>query len=108
MVCDHPVRQFERYESAESRINLLRGTSRRHCDVDETRDWSRQSKRKTINFQLGDDSIGGRTRARKRQFLSPGVHIFHISTEGKSVVMLSPAVHTFHISTERKKHPHLG
>ena len=84
MACDLLVHQYERYKSAESRINLLHGTSRRCCDVDETRDWSRLSKLKTISFQLGDDSIGGRTRARKRQFLSPVVHIFHISTERKT------------------------
>ena len=83
MVCDLLVHQYERYKSAESRINLLHGTSRRCCDVDETRDWSRLSKLKTISFQLGDDSIGGRTRVRKRQFLSPAVHIFHISTARK-------------------------
>jgi len=84
MVCSHLVRQLERCKSVESRINLLHGTSRRCGDVDETRDWSRLSKLKTISFQLGDDSIGGRTRARKRQFLSPAVHIFHISTERKT------------------------
>jgi hypothetical protein len=44
MVCDHLVHQRERCKSAESRINLLLGTSPRYCDVDETRDWSRQSK----------------------------------------------------------------
>jgi 23S rRNA-intervening sequence protein len=32
---------------AESRINLLHGTSRRHCNVDKTRDWSRQSNSKS-------------------------------------------------------------
>ena len=84
MACDLLVHQYERYKSAESRINLLHGTSRRCGDVDETRDWSRLSKLKTISFQLGDDSIGGGTRARKRQFLSPAVHIFHISTERKT------------------------
>jgi len=53
MVCDLLVRQFERCKSAESRISLLLGTSRRYCDVDKTRDWFRLSKQKTINSQLG-------------------------------------------------------
>jgi len=78
MACDHPVRQYERCKSAESRINLLLGTPPRYCDVDGTRDWSRLSKRKTINFQLGEDSIGSGTRTRKRQFFIPSrAHFSH-------------------------------
>ena len=50
MVCDHLVHQCQRCKSAESRINLLLGTSPRHCDVDETRDWSRQSKFENDQF----------------------------------------------------------
>jgi hypothetical protein len=50
MACDRPVHQRERCKSAESRINLLLGTPLRHCDVDETRDWSRHSNTKTIGF----------------------------------------------------------
>jgi hypothetical protein len=46
MVCGHLVHQRERCKSAESRINLLLGTSPRYCDVDGTRDWSRLSNRK--------------------------------------------------------------
>jgi hypothetical protein len=53
MACDLLVHQFERCKSAESRISLLLGTSRRYCDVDKTRDWFRLSKQKTINSQLG-------------------------------------------------------
>jgi hypothetical protein len=87
MACGHLVHQYERCKSAESRINLLHGTSPRYCDVDETRDWSRLSKSKMINFQLGDDIIGASTRARKRrrlgEMLSPAMHISHISTEGE-------------------------
>jgi hypothetical protein len=81
MACGHLVRQNERCKSAESRINLLHGTSRRYCDMDETRDWSRLSKRKTINFQLGDDSIGRDFRERKRQFFIPiSTHSSHFHT----------------------------
>jgi hypothetical protein len=71
MACDLLVHQFERCRSAESRISLLRGTSRRYCDVDETRDWSRHSKQKTINSRLGDDSIWSDLRTRKRQLSYP-------------------------------------
>jgi hypothetical protein len=71
MACGLLVHQFERCKSAESRINLLPGTSRRYCDVDETRDWSRLSKQKTINSRLGDDSIGNESRARKRGICYP-------------------------------------
>jgi len=46
MACDHSVHQREHCKSAESRINLLHGTSLCYCDVDETRDWSRLPKRK--------------------------------------------------------------
>jgi len=71
MACDLLVHQFERCRSAESRISLLRGTSRRYCDVDETRDWSRHSKQKTINSLLGDDSIWSDSRTRKSQISYP-------------------------------------
>ncbi len=71
MACDLLVRQFERCKSAKSRISLLHGTSPRHCDMDETRDWSRLSKQKTINSRLGDDSIGSETCPRKSEFLYP-------------------------------------
>ena len=50
MACGLLVRQFERCESAESRINLLHGTPPRYCDVDETRDWSRLSKHENDQF----------------------------------------------------------
>src|SRR5918994_1506627 len=50
MACGYPVHQRERCKSAESRINLLPGTPPRYCGVDETRDWSRHSNTKTINF----------------------------------------------------------
>jgi hypothetical protein len=66
MACGHPVHQRERCKSAESRINLLLGTPPRYCDVDGTRDWSRLSKSKMINFRFGDDNIGKDFRARKR------------------------------------------
>jgi hypothetical protein len=66
MVCGHPVHQRERCKSAESRINLLLGTPLRYRDVDETRDWSRLSDMKTINFHIGDDNIGREHRERKR------------------------------------------
>ena len=71
MACDLLVRRFERCKSAKSRISLLHGTSLRHCDMDETRDWSRLSKQKTINFQLGDDIIGSGSQTRKREFSYP-------------------------------------
>jgi hypothetical protein len=71
MVCDHLVHQRERYKSAESRINLLLGTPPRYCGVDETRDWSRLSNTKTINFRVGDDSIGKDFRVRKRGISYP-------------------------------------
>jgi hypothetical protein len=71
MVCSHPVHQRERCKSAESRINLLLGTPPRYCDVDGTRDWSRLSNTKTINFRVGDDSIGRDSRARKRAICYP-------------------------------------
>jgi hypothetical protein len=71
MVCDHLVHQRERCKSAESRINLLHGTSRRYCDADGTRDWSRLSTPKVINSRLGDDNIGSQMRARKRQVFYP-------------------------------------
>ena len=71
MACGRLVRQFERCWSAESRISLLRGTSLRQCDVDETRDWSRLSKQKTINSRLGDDSIWSESEMRKSQFSYP-------------------------------------
>jgi hypothetical protein len=54
MACGLLVRQFERCKSAESRINLLHGTSPRYCDVDETRDWSRLSNTKMINSRIGE------------------------------------------------------
>jgi hypothetical protein len=57
MACDHPVHQRQRYKSAESRINLLLGTPLRYCGVDETRDWSRLSNAKTINFRIGEHNI---------------------------------------------------
>jgi hypothetical protein len=71
MACGLLVRQFERCKSAESRINLLHGTSPRYCDVDETRDWSRLSNTKMINSHVGDDIIGTETQTRKRQFFYP-------------------------------------
>jgi hypothetical protein len=71
MVCSHPVHQRERCKSAESRINLLLGTPPRYCDVDGTRDWSRLSNTKTINFRVGDDSIGKDFRVRKRGISYP-------------------------------------
>jgi hypothetical protein len=71
MACDLLVHQFERCRSAESRISLLRGTSLRYCDVDETRDWSRHTKRKTINSRLGDDSIWSDSGTRKSQISYP-------------------------------------
>jgi hypothetical protein len=46
----HLVHQRGRCKSAESRINLLLGTLPRHCSVDETRDWSRQSKLENDQF----------------------------------------------------------
>jgi hypothetical protein len=51
-VCGHLVHQRERCKSAESRINLLLGTSPRYCDVDETRDWSRLSKFENDLFSI--------------------------------------------------------
>jgi hypothetical protein len=66
MVCDHSVHQRQRCKSAESRINLLLGTSPRYCDVDETRDWSRLSNAKTIYSRIGEDNIGNPQRTRKR------------------------------------------
>jgi hypothetical protein len=66
MACGHPVHQRERCKSAESRINLLLGTPPRYCDVDGTRDWSRLSKSKMINFRFGEHNIGKGLRARKR------------------------------------------
>jgi hypothetical protein len=78
MVCDHLVHQRERCKSVESRINLLLGTPPRYCGVDETRDWSRLSNAKTINFRIGDDSIGRDFPARKRQFVIPSrAHFSH-------------------------------
>ena len=71
MACDLLVHQYERYKSAESRISLLLCTPPRYCDVDGTRDWSRLSKQKTINSQLGDDSIWSDSQTRKRQFSYP-------------------------------------
>ena len=56
---------------AESRINLLHGTSRRYCDADGTRDWSRLSTPKGISSRLGDDKIGSEMRARKSRFSYP-------------------------------------
>jgi hypothetical protein len=52
MACGHLVHQRERCKSAESRINLLHGTSPRYCDVDETRDWSRLSKIENDQFSI--------------------------------------------------------
>jgi hypothetical protein len=71
MVCSHLVHQRERCKSAESRINLLLGTLPRYCSVDGTRDWSRLSNTKTINFRVGDDTIGIISRARKRGISYP-------------------------------------
>jgi hypothetical protein len=71
MACGHPVHQRERCKSAESRINLLLGTLPRYCSVDGTRDWSRLSNTKTINFRLGEDIIGNGSCARKRRNFFP-------------------------------------
>ena len=71
VACGHPVHQRERCKSAESRINLLRGTSRRYCDADGTRDWSRLSTPKRISSRPGDDKIGRQMRARKSRFSYP-------------------------------------
>jgi hypothetical protein len=49
----------------------LLGTPRRHCGVDETRDWSRLSNTKTINSRIGDDSIKRDFRVRKRGISYP-------------------------------------
>jgi hypothetical protein len=48
----HLVHQRERCKSDESRITLLHGTPPRHCDVDETRDWSRLSKIEIDHFSI--------------------------------------------------------
>jgi hypothetical protein len=48
----HLVHQCERCKSAESRINLLHGTSPRYCDVDETRDWSRPLQKESDRFSF--------------------------------------------------------
>ena len=85
MACDLLVHQFERCRSAESRISLLLGTSRRYCDVDETRDWSRLSKLENDQFSAWRRQYMERfSRAQEAIFLSPAINISHISTHENS------------------------
>jgi hypothetical protein len=87
--------QFTR-SSATSQLNRgsasCIGTSRRWCDMDETRDWSRQSKLKTINSQLGDDSIGRDFPSRKREVFIPSrAHFAHFHNGEQSGAETSKA-----------------
>src|SRR5262245_15410645 len=73
-------------DQAESRTDLLHGTPRRRCGVDETRDWFRRSPTRRDQLTSGERQYRKRNGcAQEGIFLSPRVNIAHISTRARSL-----------------------